>query len=107
MNSGNWGGRITKSNELNPSGPRSAILDTISTLRLCNDLQSEVIANMEHYQAVVVGVDDEDPRSGWRFGYEAELSHLHDRREALDELIAAVEKYCAVAVNVVVSEESE
>ena len=32
------------------NGGRSGLLDTISTLRLCNELQSEVIANMEQYQ---------------------------------------------------------
>jgi hypothetical protein len=73
---------------------RSDLPDTISTLRVCNALQSEVIQNMENYQAAMTPVGQErDARSGRRFGYFAELSYLHDRRAALDALIAAVERY--------------
>lgn len=80
------------------NGVRSGLLDTISSLRLCNELQSEVIANMEQYQSTVENPgEQEDSRSGRRFGYEAELSYLHGRREALDSLISAVEKYCAAS----------
>jgi len=76
------------------SSSRAELPDTISSLRICNDLQSQVIANMEQYQAVMeqYGHDGEG-RSGRKFGYVAELSYLHDRRIALDALIEAVEKY--------------
>jgi hypothetical protein len=86
---------------IHTNGGRSGLLDTIGSLRLCNALQSEVIANMEQYQNVVAGGTEREARSGRRFGYEAELSYLHERREALNALIAAVEKYCAASVGAV------
>lgn len=79
------------------NGVRSGLLDTISSLRLCNELQTEVIANMEQYQNTVESPDRGDARSGRHFGYEAELSYLNERREALDSLITAVEKYHAAS----------
>jgi hypothetical protein len=79
------------------NGVRSGLLDTISTLRLCNELQSEVIANMEQYQTIVVSPGEQDTRSGRQHGYQAELSYLHERKDALDTLISAVERYCAAA----------
>jgi len=78
------------------NGVRTGLLDTISSLRLCNQLQAEVIENMEHYQTTVENAA-EDGKYGRRFGYEAELTYLHDRREALDSLIDAVERYGAVS----------
>jgi hypothetical protein len=81
---------------MNNASGHSDLLDTIGTLRLCNALQSEVISNLEYYQSVAVGgrQSEEEP-SGRRFGYSAELSYLNDLREALDRVIASVERYCA------------
>jgi hypothetical protein len=90
-----------------PEEAGSGLSDTISSLRVCNALQSEVIANMEHYQATVIGVGEEDTRSGRRFGYKAELSYLQDRRVALDALIDAVEKYYAASDGGLVHRSSE
>ena len=80
------------------SNHRVELPGTIAGLRICNDLQSEVIANMEHYQVVVErGAQQEEGRSGRSYGYVAELSYLHDRRIALDALIEVMEKYRIVS----------
>ena len=72
---------------------------TIADLRLCNAAQSEVIANLEEYQRTVLGVGSEPEAelAGFQGCYDAELEYLHSRRHALDSLIAAVERYGAVA----------
>ena len=72
---------------------------TIAGLRLCNQAQRQVIANLEGYQRTVLGLDrrEESTPSGFPGGYGAELEYLHSRRNALDSLIAAVEHYGAVA----------
>ena len=75
------------------TGCRTELPGTISSLRFCNELQSEVISNMEQYQAVVEHGGHDEDRSGRKFGYLAELAYLHDRRSALDSLIEAVERY--------------
>lgn len=80
------------------SSSRAALPGTISSLRLCNELQSDVIANMEQYQAAMDhGGQNSGEKSGRHFGYVAELSYLHHRRHALDALIQAVEKYQIVS----------
>jgi len=75
---------------------------TIAGLRLCNAAQCDVIANLEEYQRTVLGVTgpvDAGP-GGLRGRYEPELDYLHVRRHALDSLIAAMERYGAVAANI-------
>jgi hypothetical protein len=73
---------------------------TIADLRLCNAAQSDVIANLEEYQRSILGLvsSSEEGTGGLRGGYVPELNYLHSRRHALDCLIAAVERYRAVAV---------
>ena len=73
---------------------------TIADLRLCNAAQRDVIANLEEYQRSVLGLASscEAGLRGLRGGYATELNYLHSRRHALDSLIAAVERYRAVAV---------
>ncbi len=78
---------------------RLGLQATIAGLRLCNSAQCEVIANLEEYERTVVGAtspDDADA-AGYRGGYTAELVYLHSRRQALDSLIAAIERYGQVA----------
>jgi hypothetical protein len=72
---------------------------TIAGLRLCNAAQGEVIANLEEYQRMVLGLANApEPREcGARAGYGPELEYLHSRRHALESLISAVERYGALA----------
>jgi hypothetical protein len=82
-----------------PTNGKSGLQATIAGLRLCNTAQCEVIANLEEYERTVlgVGIDAEPFPAGYSGGYVAELEYLHNRRQALESLIAAVEKYGAVA----------
>jgi hypothetical protein len=83
---------------------RAGLQATIAGLRLCNAAQTEVIENLEEYERTVLGVTagDEIAPGGYRGGYIAELEYLHSRRDALDSLIAAVERYSQVAEGLVV-----
>jgi hypothetical protein len=85
---------------------RSGLQATIAGLRLCNAAQCEVIANLEEYERTVLGLatPEEPAPAGYRGGYVAELGYLHSRREALDSLIAAVERYSALAEGLVLEE---
>jgi hypothetical protein len=82
------------------SNGRSGLQATIAGLRQCNAAQCEVIANLEEYERMVLGmgfVEAQPIPAGYSGGYVAELEYLHSRRQALDSLIAAVERYSAVA----------
>jgi hypothetical protein len=85
-----------------PTEGRAGLQATIAGLRMCNAAQCEVIENLEEYERTVLGLagaeaaDDSVP-AGYRGGYVAELEYLHSRRQALDTLIAAVERYSALA----------
>jgi hypothetical protein len=75
-------------------GPRR-LQTTIAGLRLCNAAQNELISNLEEYQRRVLGVGGEDDSrpAGYQGSYVAEIGYLQSRREAIDALIAAVERY--------------
>jgi hypothetical protein len=72
---------------------------TIAGLRLCNEAQNELILTFEEYQRKVLGVGEETDSEpgGYRGSYGAELGYLHARREAIDSLIAAVERYSVLS----------
>jgi hypothetical protein len=91
-----------------PTYGRSGLHSTITGLRLCNAAQCEVIANLEEYERTVlgVGIEVEPAPPGYGGGYVAELGYLHSRRQALDSLIAAVERYSVVAEGLGVDSES-
>jgi hypothetical protein len=80
---------------------------------MCNAAQCEVIANLEEYERTVLGLagavsetEDDSIPAGYRGGYVAELGYLHSRRQALDTLIAAVERYSALAEGLVLESET-
>jgi hypothetical protein len=81
---------------------------TLAGLKQCNAAQCEVIANLEEYERSVLGVGVELPSApaGYGGGYIAELGYLHSRRQALNSLIAAVERYSAVAGDLGVDKKS-
>jgi hypothetical protein len=74
---------------------------------MCNAAQTEVIANLEEYERTVLGVSvsgsgaEAPSPAGYGGGYVAELEYLHSRRQALDSLIKAVERYSEVAEGLV------
>ncbi len=86
-----------------PAETKPGLQATIAGLRLCNAAQREVIANLEEYERTILGLginggsNNPSVPIGYRGGYVAELEYLHSRREALDSLIAAVERYGAIA----------
>jgi hypothetical protein len=96
-----------------PTEGRAGLQATIAGLRMCNAAQCEVIENLEEYERTVLGLvgaasesaDDSVP-GGYRGGYVAELGYLHSRRQALDTLIAAVERYSALAEGLVLEPEN-
>jgi hypothetical protein len=78
---------------------RNGLQATIAGLRQCNAAQCEVIENLEEYERSVLGLGtpgSSEP-GGYRGGYIAELGYLHSRRNALDSLISAVERYSILA----------
>jgi hypothetical protein len=78
---------------------RSGLEATLAGLKQCNAAQCDMIANLEEYERSVlgVGIDLDAAPAGYGGGYVAELGYLHIRRQALESLIAAVEKYGEVA----------
>lgn len=74
---------------------------TIEGLRLCSVAQNELIANLEEYERRILGVGmPADGPRGYPGSYGAELGYLHSRRQAIDALIAAVERYHSVSESV-------
>jgi hypothetical protein len=89
-------------------GPRR-LQTTIAGLRLCNAAQNELISNLEEYQRRVlgVGVEDESRPAGYQGSYEAEIGYLQSRRQAIDALIAAVERYNELSESLVSETEGQ
>jgi hypothetical protein len=95
-----------------PTEGRAGLQATIAGLRMCNAAQCEVIENLEEYERTVLGLagtgsqtEDDPVPAGYRGGYMAELEYLQSRRQALDTLIAAVERYSALAEGLVLEQE--
>ncbi len=84
-------------NEAAQHGQRR-LQSTIDGLRVCSAAQNELIANLEEYERHILGVGcaEGDLPSGYPGSYGAELDYLHARRQALESLIGAVERYHAV-----------
>jgi hypothetical protein len=88
---------------------RHTLQTTIAGLRLCNAAQNDLISNFEDYQRKVLGVgfEDEPASAGHHNGYTAEIGYLRARRQAVDTLIAAVERYTVVAEGLATPAEEE
>lgn len=93
---------------LEPTYTRSGLQTTIAGLRMCNEAQSQVIANLEEYERSIlgIGVAEGPTPTGYSGGYAAELEYLHSRRQALEGLITAVERYGVLAESLSLDRES-
>ena len=80
-----------------PQNGSNAIEDTIGQLRVCNALQTEMIAKMEDYGCAVSGAGASEGESGRRYSYTSEIAYLRRWYAALEALIRTLERYAETA----------